>query len=811
MWRLIRWIVLACLLSVAPCIVQAQDISINPGFEQHDSTTVRGWQGFEKGYVPDALVFHGGQASLRCVNTDADEKRGACLHLTLNQSEPQPIQVSAWSRAQDVSGLPNSDYSLYIDATYTDGSTLWGIEEPFDTGNHGWQKRVLLITPTKPLREMMVYVLLRNHTGTAWFDDVKVTLIPPSRTFDGQLISPPGLSKGQTQAWFARDVAANSSVLPPERLGLKVVVNSSGSTTHAVVEDTTGKERAITLYYVRLFPVTNGIWWNDLDESQRVRNREWGNFIQVGEGATGAMSQYPFACVTGDGKGEAVGVPPRLGPRICRLGYHGGSQLFYVAFDLALTNKNATGKRTADAAVVTWKVDPRWGFRDAAAGYYGLFPVVFARRATAEGIWMPFTDPAKVQNAADFGFAYHEGDNSVVSDDTQNILSFRYTEPHSYWMVIPPAVPRTYENALAQLKREAAGKEGEPWRQRAARAVLQSGTQNQKGEFNGHFENAPWANGIVWLLNANPAIPGEDTKARINYTPEEADQRFMPGPKGSLDGEYLDSVEAWADTQDFRTSNFRASTVPLTFTTADLQPVLPLWFSLYEFIRWEADDLHRRGKLLFGNSLPIRYFALTTNFDVMGIETNWIDGDHWRPEDESIFRLRRTLCYQKPYLLLMNTDFSKMTPERVESYFQRCMAWAVYPSMFSVNAADSPYWENPKWYNRDRDLFKKYVPAIKRLSAAGWQPVPYARSRNVDVRIERFGTKLFTVRNTTDTAITTKLSFNSNRLGWETGLLSAKDIVNGTALGTVSGNSRAELTVMVPAQGVIALEIVRSE
>ena len=31
---------------------------------------------------------------------------------------------------------------------------------------------------------------------------------------------------------------------------------------------------------------------------------------------------------------------------------------------------------------------------------------------------------------------------------------FRYTEPHSYWMVIPTEVPRTYDNAIAQLKRE---------------------------------------------------------------------------------------------------------------------------------------------------------------------------------------------------------------------------------------------------------------------------------------------------------------------------------------------------------------------
>ena len=59
--------------------------------------------------------------------------------------------------------------------------------------------------------------------------------------------------------------------------------------------------------------------------------------------------------------------------------------------------------------------------------------------------------------------------------------------------------------------------------------------------------------------------------------------------------------------------------------------------------------------------------------------------------------------------------------------------------MFSHNAADNPYWQKPKWYNRDRPLFKKYIPLIRRVAEAGWQPVTNGESDNTSIFVERFG------------------------------------------------------------------------
>ena len=93
----------------------------------------------------------------------------------------------------------------------------------------------------------------------------------------------------------------------------------------------------------------------------------------------------------------------------------------------------------------------------------------------------------------------------------------------------------------------------------------------------------------------------------------------------------------------------------------------------------------------------------------------------------------------------------------MEPYFQRAMFFGVFPSMFSgqQSAGDVAYFSNPAWYNRDRALFKKYIPMIRRLDAAGWEPVPLATTDLASARIERYGSfehedLAFTVHNTSD-------------------------------------------------------------
>lgn len=107
---------------------------------------------------------------------------------------------------------------------------------------------------------------------------------------------------------------------------------------------------------------------------------------------------------------------------------------------------------------------------------------------------------------------------------------------------------------------------------------------------------------------------------------------------------------------------------------------------------------------------------------------------------------RRALCRGKPYCFLMNTDFDAFPQTLVEKYMQRSLAYGMFPGFFSHNASERQYFQQPL-YNRDRPLFKKYVPLCKRIAEAGWKPITLARSSDDKVYVERYGKRYLTVFN----------------------------------------------------------------
>ena len=794
-----------------------RELLADPGFERSSSGRGESWEPYDRGYQVDTAIKRSGASAIRCSNRSSGERSGASVTLVLDQAAPAPILITGHSRADGVDGSPDSDYSIYADLEHQDGTPLWGQTAPFATGTHDWQRRQVLIVPRSPVRVARIYALLRRHTGTVWFDDFSASVLSGENLFDSQALSPPRLAPGTKAGWFARDAAAGSAVLPltpapgkdvpgEDGLGLRllqVTESAGGQVARATVEDRTGKPRAVTIYYVERFEAEEPVWWNDLrDRSPAGSMGERANLTRIGVGATGSMSLYPFACMTGRGAGRMIGLTPLADPRVARLGYHAGSRLLFAAFDLALTGENLANGDGQDhgrtgVSVVRADVDSEWGFRSAAETYYRMFPAAFERRATAEGIWIPFTAPSTVKDVKDFGIAYHEGDNDVAGDDRLGILSFRYTEPMTWWMAMPRDTPRTYRDALTMVEKLAAGKDEE--KRRWAQAVLSSGSRDAGGKFNVEFQDAPWTNGAVWALNPNPLLPhapDQWTKARLSYTTEMADRMYGPEAKGIQDGEYLDSIEGWAEVLDFRPESIRFARTCPTFTTDEFRPVIPTWFSVWELAAFLREDLHRRGKLLMANATPWRIHAFAPLLDVLGTETNWLPGGKYQPDSEAVFNLRRTLCYRKPYLLLQNTDFEKFGPAEVEKYFQRSMFWGVYPSMFSVDASSHPYWAEPRWYDRDRALFKKYIPVIQELSRAGWEPITFARSDDPRAELERFGDRRLTVLNSSAEPISAAVTVEVHRF-WNLPA-GARVVAVDMASGETLGDAPAQPDVRVP-------------
>ena len=121
------------------------------------------WHGWQAGFARDGEVF-------ACDNgAEASGQRGASQSVVLNQTTAAPIVAEAWSKAEDVGGSRDSDYSLYLDIVYADGDQLWGQTVPFSTGTHDWEKRQVVVLPAKPIKGLSFHLLLRKHTGKAWF------------------------------------------------------------------------------------------------------------------------------------------------------------------------------------------------------------------------------------------------------------------------------------------------------------------------------------------------------------------------------------------------------------------------------------------------------------------------------------------------------------------------------------------------------------------------------------------------------------------------------------------------------------------
>lgn len=764
----------------------APNLIRNADFEQHSTAAFPNWSAAPDGFRVATGEGRNGSTALAVSAADETGWRGGSQTLPLGRKFPVPLVVRGWSRAEGVSDGADSGYSLYVDLVYDDGTPLWGQTANFGTGTHDWQMREVLIFPEKPVRSLSLYCLLRGHAGRVWFDDVSVTELtagggtlifqgtpmepvaitsaPPAAehvfaTADGLRLGLAGqrvvsveadgreLGGGRWGGFLARDLAGGSDMFAFENgrcaeLGLELSCVVRANADHLAFEgrltSTRSGDRAILLVFALPLEVAGWTWGDDIRRSRVIEGTsEFALVNSVGCGTTGTMSVYPIGAVSGGTAGLALGLDPAW-PAQYRFFHHAGTRHLWLALDLGLVPETDRFPSAAPFRFVVYRFDPAWGFRAAFRKYMDLFPEAYRVRAAEQGIWMPFTDVATVQGWEDFGFRFHEGDNAVAWDDAHGVLSFRYTEPMTWWMPMDPSLPRTEAEALRVRDARAAGAAG--FHRDLARITRDAAMTDADGHPALLFRNTPWANGAVWSLNPNPALPASPNAATIYWNDTVKARSYGPGAAARLDGEYLDSLEGYVTADvNFRRDHFRHTTVPLSFATDSRRPVLFKGLAVYEFTRWISEDVRRLGGLMFANGVPYRYGFLCPWLDVLGTETDWLPGGTWQPASHAQMNLWRTLSGAKPYLLLMNTDYDRFTPVLVERYFQRSLFYGMFPSMFSHNAAENPYWKNPAWYNRDRPLFRKYLPLIRQAAQAGWQPVTAAHSGNPNLWLERFG------------------------------------------------------------------------
>ena len=697
------------------------------------------WRSWQQGYESR-------DGSFLCDNGDnRDVERGVSQTVVLNQTEPEPIVATAWSRAENVGGTKNSDYSLYLDLIYTDGTPLWGQVGSFDTGSHNWQKATVHVFPDKPVRSVSVHMLLRRHTGKAWFRNAQLQVVRApggAVLFDGVPVS---ITRPALEGFQLRDVSANGDfvTLRNEHSGIRIESATRESAAarffDVTVSDTTGTDRCVTLVYSIPLPRGDCIWLDNPRTSVAVAgNREYVSAGRFVAGANGRLSMYPFAALTRGGRGLGIGIDMAC-PAFFRAGYNGGAEELFLAYDIGLTPQ----KPSARLRFCTFDFDGRWGFRAALQKYYDLFPEAFVCRIPKQGLWMPFARISEVRDWQDFGFRFKEGDNETAWDDSHDVLTFRYTEPMTWWMPMPADMPRTTAAALAEARR-LADEKADPH----ARALLTSGFHDQAGGFIAQMLDTPWCNGAVWSINSMPGIKGEFTDFSNKWNPALRDKLYGAARRADLDGEYVDSSEGYVtDELDFRRDHLAAAETPLTFSLDSRKVAVFRGLIAFEYVRAIGRDVHAADRFMMANATPISLCWLAPLLDVMGSETDWNPGSTWRPMSDAELLYRRALCRHKPYCFLMNTRFEDFSHELVEKYMKRCLAYGMFPGFFSHNASQGHYFTRPELYDRDRDLFRKYVPLCRIVAEAGWEPITAAYSDNTAVHVERFGQRYLTVFN----------------------------------------------------------------
>ena len=325
-----------------------------------------------------------------CDNGDhAAQQRGVVWSVELNQSRAEPVVASAWARAERTEGSPNSDFSLYLDLVYADGTPLWGQSAPFEPDPAaGWQRREVVVTPDRPIRRMSCYLLYRNRAGRVRFKDARVGTLAADGVlrFDGAVTEQVAAPQ---RGFLMRDVARESGFvsIAREALGIRLTSRerrAAGVTFYDVsLEDLTGTDRAVTLVYTLPQPDGPLVWFHDPRRALELDGclAEVMNTTRRPVGANGQLSRYPFGAVAAGGTGCAVGLDLAT-PLYFRTGCQPRTRELFLACDVGF----APEKRTAGFRFCVFDFKAADGFRGALARYYEIYPDVRDAHPPAGGL-----------------------------------------------------------------------------------------------------------------------------------------------------------------------------------------------------------------------------------------------------------------------------------------------------------------------------------------------------------------------------------------------------------------------------------------
>ena len=331
-----------------------------------------------------------------------------------------------------------------------------------------------------------------------------------------------------------------------------------------------------------------------------------------------------------------------------------------------------------------------------------------------QGLWMPFDPIEEIEGQEDFAFRFYEGQkkSTLIFDTMNNILNYPYIEPtlvHHDFMAETPAELK--EKLKACDTTECA-------------VGLTSYITDENGNPRYYEENADWNTGCRMPVNSHPKTPGSPNMA--SYILADVDKFYdMETTNITHAGIYVDSLESFGTTRDYRSDLFHLLGVTPIYD-GNRRPCTMASTWTFEFMAELAKKLRtekRSNSTIMANGIYNYFPHMAMYSDVSGVETTWLDSKGYAPLKHKRISYYRFTAFQKPYLFLQNSNFKKWTYDMTQKYMESSLLYGIWPGFFSADAATDRYFDNPDLYNRDRPLFKRYMPFFKTVTKQGWEPL----------------------------------------------------------------------------------------
>lgn len=768
----------------------------------------------------DVYALDGSEVQYGLVVPFEAEKSGQWYHREKQFTIKKPSTIVLYVQRGDVIDVPVYFDDIFIGEVgerYEEGQ---GSFDRYPVSSHKAHATSEMRTP-KPVATLTTkddFSLVMSNEGTL----TKVVV-------DGQDISEP--TSRQSSGFFIKDVANDSDFIRPkggvqkrgdvlyqkgpvEPLDLQFEgVYQAGEQfieVKGTIVNRTQEDRALTVYFGIPVSAEGWQWWKS---PRAVSAIKLGNEYILGDqvGSAGKSSPYPISALNSEKVNLTYGVRFNQ-PRVVRMGYDTWAKLYYIAFDIGLSPATTKFPNQADFSFIIYKSSPEWGFRAALKRYYEFYPGFFERRAKQEGIWLPGTHFLReAASPKDFGIAFHHGLRDVDRGDTLGIYSADYL---AMQLQVACRFEAREKPSLNDILESIKGSDDE-------QALVLSALYDASGTWQHTIEKVGWfvdkrkgnadERGWAWCgifyTNTDPDIsegPCQGASRRFEDRVQSYKEKGMMVDGVSFDGistEYL----------NFRKEHFAYADAPLSFDYVTKKPALIGAFSNYKCAQKIADDQHKGGQIVIANGIPPNYMFGTHLIDSGNQE---VTGP--LPDERAMHA--RALLYQKPFSVMWSADFSLPgIRSQLESFMKRALFYGFFPTAFTVpgGGEDMNYFEHPEWYEEGRPLFKKYIPLIREISRAGWEPVPYARSSDPEVYVERFGRNkdslFFTVFNASKNRKTVTITIDREPLGSISGKVAVRDELSGVEISSVVYDEQRKVLkveVIVPGNGVKLLRVI---